>query len=424
MRIENIRLEKAGSRIRSAADIIWENNDRPRQAVWFEVDIEHEAFLSGSANSFFVGAAIPAFCLGEQRITLGAPICPELKQNLGIACRILSNWYHYKRSPLEIEADVQTSLPLVSEQRSVGIFLSGGIDSSASLRANRLQVPRSHPSSVTHGVLVFGYDIGAFEGGVTNADHKRFELALKSAQAIAKDTGLELVSIYTNIRHLKDDVDFWVGYYFGAFLSAVSHQLDQKLRTMIISSGPDITTTDYAHGSHPLLDPYYGSALMKIAHHGIEYSRLDKTRIVADWPTGIANLRVCTNSGYADSLNCGACEKCLRTMLALHALGRLSGCGIFLQQEIDSDLLLKRAVIDTPYQAFCYRECLPLLDSSKDRRLIEAIRTALGVYERSKRNPWLKWADTRRLRSLAWELDRDYAKGIVYQTYRKVTNKS
>ncbi|MDN5752825.1 MAG: hypothetical protein L0H15_06030 [Nitrosospira sp.] len=423
MRIENIRSETTKGRIRRLADIVWENNARQRQTVWFETGVADEDFLSGSANSFLVGAAIPALGAGERRVSVDAPVCPELKQNLNVACRILSQWYGHRQPPPEIEADVLTSLPPVLGERSTGIFLSGGIDSSASLRANRLQVPRSYPSSVTHGVLVFGYDIGAYADGDANADQQRFEHALGSARAIAEDAELELVLIHTNIRHLNEDLDFWLNYYFGAFLASVAHQLDRKLQSMIINSGPDISTLA-PHGSHPLLDPYYGTASMNIIHHGIEYTRLEKTRLVADWPVGFANLRVCTRGEYVNGLNCGICEKCVRTMVALQALGRLSGCGIFPQQEVDPDFFLRKTVISDVYPAFCYEECLSLLDARGEQRLAAAIRTNLRIYQRSKRHRLAKWTDMRRLRHLAWKLDRAYTQGLFYQMFRKVTGRS
>ena len=52
---------------------------------------------------------------------------------------------------------------------------------------------------------------------------------------------------------------------------------------------------------------------------GMEKSRMDKVRGIADWPVAQAHLNVCFKEGQ----NCGVCEKCRRTQLELYALGKL-----------------------------------------------------------------------------------------------------
>jgi hypothetical protein len=57
-----------------------------------------------------------------------------------------------------------------------------------------------------------------------------------------------------------------------------------------------------------------------ILHDGSRFSRLEKVRELASWPTAINSLRVCPGNA-GDRPNCGRCEKCLRTRLELLAVG-------------------------------------------------------------------------------------------------------
>ncbi|WP_155319430.1 hypothetical protein [Desulfosarcina alkanivorans] len=75
-------------------------------------------------------------------------------------------------------------------------------------------------------------------------------------------------------------------------------------------------------GSDPRLDAHFSSTGLQVLHTGFQYSRLEKVIMVAQWPAGLANVRVCIRNPV-DRVNCGRCQKCIRTMLAFYAIGRL-----------------------------------------------------------------------------------------------------
>lgn len=71
-------------------------------------------------------------------------------------------------------------------------------------------------------------------------------------------------------------------------------------------------------GSHPVLDPLWNTETTTVVHHGAEASRVEKTASIAKHPHLLDQLQICC---YAGGRNCGECEKCIRTALALHLLG-------------------------------------------------------------------------------------------------------
>jgi len=76
-----------------------------------------------------------------------------------------------------------------------------------------------------------------------------------------------------------------------------------------------------------LTDPLLSTARTIVAHDGAESNRVEKTRLVAQSPLARRSLRVCWQSG-SDG-NCGACEKCYRTMTTLWLLGVLDKFSTF-----------------------------------------------------------------------------------------------
>ena len=103
---------------------------------------------------------------------------------------------------------------------------------------------------------------------------------------------------------------------------------------------------------------------MAIEHHGLEMSRFAKTAIVAEWPLALDHVNVCI-SPESDGENCGHCEKCLRTMLALIALGKLHVTAAFPSRDLRAEDLA-RLKIGNAYQASCYRDLLvPLRDRGR-----------------------------------------------------------
>jgi hypothetical protein len=61
---------------------------------------------------------------------------------------------------------------------------------------------------------------------------------------------------------------------------------------------------------------------------------MEKLKIVAGWDVAFQNFRVCL-ANVQEKLNCGRCEKCVRTMLELEALGLLHKTHAFEENAVD-----------------------------------------------------------------------------------------
>src|SRR4030042_6843041 len=112
MRIENLRLEKAGDRSRAVATILWEDCDRPVQEIYFETVEEFADSISCNPHAFLVACIMPALHFDEERILVDGEICPELKDGLITAMNWMRLWwYDPTKKIVRIEAKTSSGYP-------------------------------------------------------------------------------------------------------------------------------------------------------------------------------------------------------------------------------------------------------------------------------------------------------------------------
>lgn len=321
MKIRDLRLAAAGGGGSASARVEWEENDRPAAELFFEVEGASATDLRASADAFLLACFPPAFRHGERRLFLEGSVCPLLRDGVVSAMQLLASWYEPTRPLPAIEASAGFHPPDVAANRPVGMFLSGGLDSLFTLRKNMLEIPRGHPHAVERGIQLFGHDCPDPDAGVWTPGN--YAAMRASIAKVAADAGVELIPMRFNVRTLDPDPDFYVDESSGASLSAAAHAMARSFRVLLHASSREFSNT-IPYGDHPLFDLCYSGSALSFFHDGMAFSRQEKLRLVADWPVGLSNLRVCSSSPIPEAyLNCGVCEKCVRTRVGLLLLGRL-----------------------------------------------------------------------------------------------------
>jgi hypothetical protein len=329
MQIRSVRTDTSGDRIRISAEITWEDCDRPSQEVYLETEAQFADALTPDAHPFLIAAILPAMRRGERRIAVDGEICPQLRLGLGNAMRLVRHWYG---GPAPVVIDAKTAAePKSSWANSSAFFFTGGVDSLTTLRMNRTIFAHGHPSSFRDGLIIYGLEVDRIDG---------FNHVLDVLRPFAERSGITVIPIYTNLRSLDDDWVFWADQFESSVLSAVAQAFDRRLSSAWIASSYDYAHL-HPHGSHPLLDPHYSSQTLRIVHDGVGLSRLEKVRILSDWPDAIRSLHVCNRSEYyrPGIVNCGTCEKCLRTLAALITFDRLDDAHSFASRSLTVELL-------------------------------------------------------------------------------------
>jgi hypothetical protein len=372
MRVAEVRKELSETVARIVASIEYEDCDRPPLDVFYEAPRAFADWLHPNPDAFLVGAVLTAARNGERRLSITGEVCPRLREGIVTVLHWMGHWYGSKWQQLRIETRPRGSPLNSSPDRSTALFLSGGVDSLASLHVNRVHVPREHPASIKEGILIRGFNV---------SDHENFEPGLASAHAVASDVGITLVPITTNVRLLDRNSEFWVAQLHGAALTSVAHTLIPRIQVVHLASSYDIPHL-VPWGSHPALDGNYGSYEVAIRHDGVHMSRLAKTALLAAWPLGLAHLRVCTGTPAIGQANCGVCEKCVRTRIALLALG-LDGSGAFPPGELPPSAI-EEIRIRSEYAAVCFAEVIAGLRRRGLQVHVRAVEMALKEYHRHR----------------------------------------
>ncbi|MEO8751686.1 MAG: hypothetical protein ABI624_03310, partial [Casimicrobiaceae bacterium] len=361
-----------------------------------EVPEAFDELVVPNPDAVLVAALYAARHAGERRVRVDGEVCPYLLRGLEVAQHWHGHWYGENAPVIAIECDARPApLPRHAPGGAL-LFFSGGADCLYTLRRNRLALPPAHPASITHGLLIEGFDM---RRGNTYAR------GLAAARAAAADAAVTLIPVRTNVRDLDLDDEFWDWQFHGAALSAVAHVFAASFSRAYLASGIEIARL-FPWGSHPLVDPLYSSFDLEIRHDSAEVTRLDKIRLLSGWSAALDHMRVCYRQPQ-DALNCEACEKCLRTMVELVATGALPAAGAFRRDDVSAELVRSvRFTLD--YHRVRWEEMIPDLERRGRTDLVEAIREAVATFQR-----WNAWKQERDWKGRIKRFDRRWTRGLL-----------
>jgi len=424
MRVDDLRQETNGEWIVVSARMTWEDRDRPDQRIEFKIGKSLADDVECHANAFLVATATAAAHYGERRLAIDGKICPVLEEGVRVVQTQVKVWF--KRNPIlpRIEPSQGYEARRACTPRRAALLYSGGIDALATLRRNRLIYPASHPSSIRDCLHLFGMHPVDFLG--ERPCPKRLALWERNLPTMRKITGVadvELHLMQTNQHGLFDDMAFQAYQYHSATLLGLPHLLTRRLSEVSVASS-DYLGDFKTWGSHPLLDPHYSSANLTVHHDGTRLTRLEKVRLLADWPEVLPLLNVCSSFTAPEvGMNCGRCEKCMRTMLELLICGKLEDCPTFPERTIDPKLLSQVRVRSLSAKAYM-KQCIgPLRAMGRNdlANIVEAILAEFRAFQRKKSlyglKPRIKQLDRKLLGGRLWswknrkrtDVPRDYS---------------
>jgi hypothetical protein len=332
VRIEDFRREHLSDATRVSAGVRWEDSDRSAAVLHFETDGPAAEDLSPEPDAFLTAVALPAMRRGERRIAVEGSVSPRLRDGLRAAAEALRSWYGpaYRLPAIEPRGGFRPGHPR-SPSRAAAMQ-SGGVDGLHMLLRNLREYPRDHPHAFQEIFSVVGLLFPGTEkiGGPDSHFARMRGVLLRLGEA----TGLPPTILTTNALRLEPDLEFLRNAWFSAALVAPAHALTARWSSLSIASAGLFESHFLPTGTHPLLEPNYSSDALTIRHEGVGWTRLDRLREIASWGPAVENLVVCQHGPPPPLLNCGACEKCIRTMTALLALDSLGRARQFPPVEI------------------------------------------------------------------------------------------
>ncbi len=310
MKLLNIRVEREGEWIRVVAEL--ENGTvQPYLAFPRELD----SFIAGTADAFVPMLLVPCLEKGEP-LEIVPPISQQLASRVPrIMDVLLSLFPNFRRINVQLNVRKEPGHP---SGAAVASLFSGGVDSFYTLLKGF--APGADPDlRPTHLFFMRGLEQPLDQSSGADA-------TLDIVRGIAQQTGIGLLWGETNVR-LLFGLNYEL-YYHASALIGSALALSRGMKRLLVPS-----TFAYGQlipwGSHPLLDELWSIESMEVIHHGAEARRVDKISMLArDHRSVFRHLRVCLKN-QAGPGNCGRCQKCARTMMALEVVGALAGAPTF-----------------------------------------------------------------------------------------------
>lgn len=361
MLIEDLRTQDGDGVASFLATVDWEDRSRDSITAYFAVDESDAWRVSLNPDAFRIPGAVVAMRDHERRIAGGGPMCPVLRDGLRNSLAWISRWSISPTAIPELDFPLGCAHPVAQTPGAAAGFVSGGVDSSALIAANHRAHGVDDPLRVSVGIVVVGIQSHRWMDRGEIRD--RLAAARDDLSNFADATGIEIVPVATNIRSLNDNGMFWKYEFQGAVLAGVAHLFASSVSNISIASTWEIAYLDN-WGSHPLLDHGYGSHSLRIWHELAHMGRLEKTRLIAEHPALLQGLNVCNKAEAGDD-NCGRCEKCVRTKLALETMTELKAAPDFVVRRTRPEDLKLVRILDRGLEGEYAELVDPLRDAGR-----------------------------------------------------------
>jgi hypothetical protein len=377
--------------------------------LFFETDARGAADLAPEPEAFLTACILPAMRDRERRVRIEGALCRRLAAGVTQAIGVLRRFHGPPREPVTIEPTEGWRAIAPRRPERAAFFFTGGVDSLDLLRRDRLAHPAGHPASLAEGLSTFGHLCP------TDTRTLRWNEASGAVlESVAAAQGFRLTRVRTNIWELAPDVGFLAEESLASALASTAHAFRARWSAISIASSRD-TARERLRGTSPLIDPLFGSGALDVRYDSNPATRLERLAGIAAAPRGLLeDLVVCLAFPTPPGINCGECEKCVRTMTTLVAIGELSRARRFPHREVTPEMV--RAVSIGEHDADYWRDLMPPLAARGRIDLIEAVREKLE--ESRVQGQWS--ADTGWKGSLR-RLDRRYLGGRLLRMRRRLS---
>lgn len=287
------------------------NTSTRNETLYFEVNEKYSKYLCEELYDSFVVSLLPYAIKHEENIEVEGYISSKLYYQL--------NTYLI---PLLCKSFDKKNIKIISKIKSinyngvgVGASISCGVDSFYTLLKHINQEDKNY--NITHLTFFNAGSNGEYGGEEARA---LFKKRVAYVSKFCAENNYELITIDTNINeflmmnHEKTHTFRTLGcvlalqklfskYYFASGLPFDGSHIDESdtafydILNVQCFSNENIT--------------FYCS--------GLEATRLEKIKFISNYKETYNWLNVCTN----EDVNCGVCEKCVRTMTALDSIGKL-----------------------------------------------------------------------------------------------------
>ncbi|KAA5822441.1 hypothetical protein FPF71_14955 [Algibacter amylolyticus] len=291
-----------------------------RQNLWYKLPIEYKDFVVTENIDSALVALLPLAMKNNENISVKGQISARLHYTLNTylirALNLTDNTYNI----INIEAERLNVNQLSNKEGfNVATGISCGIDSFSTIATHGELEKNEY--AVNYLTYFKAGSHGIYGGEISN---KIFEKGIDNAKKFAKEMNLPIIIIESNIGEIIN-----IGFQKLHSILQLSCVLNiQKgISTYYYASAFrydyfDISNEDTS-GWDIILIQYLQTESLSFFSSVVQFTRLERTKLVANYKPSYNYLDVCLDSFNAKTLNCSKCEKCVRTMLSLELLGKI-----------------------------------------------------------------------------------------------------
>lgn len=270
----------------------------------------------------------------------------------------LAIYPHHHQAPLHTLHRREAPLDAANDDRRVAAFFSGGVDS--------LDLVIEHGDIIDDLLFVRGFDVQVH-------DLERNEEVLLPVREAAASVGKPLIVAETDLRDFSDPATDWTWFVYAGLIATTlmlsrTHKLVLCAASVADQHLPVEAVRNRSGG--------FGNERTELRIEGRTATRVAKLEKVAAAGVARSSLRVCWQN-VAGTINCGLCDKCIRTMVGLAAVGMLDQIDT-LPDHLDLESVAASPAAKRSDRAFL-QESLESAEANGHAELASALRTALAA---------------------------------------------
>ena len=389
MRVGTCERTHHGGSTRLAMHVTWEDRAAPDDTIWFDFSDDADEDILASADVSLLAAFPLAMWYGERQLIVEGDVTPRLADGVRAAMALIAERTPTLR-PVTLALTERTH-PVVetsTRRRPAALCMSGGVDALSALEENLRTTTAPHSARYGRGVFAFGLNSYDFHDGQPRTERRVvFDAMATRLERFLGVYGLSLTRVTTNLRSLFPHFQAWWAVAHDTPLAAIGHAMRAGVHSLAIASsgvgvGPGVTP-------HPLMGALLATPHLDVHAAQLMLSRLEKVRRIAAWPEALSVLRVCLHIDLPSDgqINCGRCEKCLRTMLQLLAVDSAALSQAPFPSRDVSAAEIEQLSFDFSPARNHYPPLVPLLAARGRTDLSQAVERALARWERQEPAP-------------------------------------
>lgn len=323
MKISNIRIERKDGFSFLTVDV--EANYTDNNKLWFSVPSEYEDYLTDEVYDAFLIAAIYPAMYYHENIEIEGKVSPKLYDNVVRYIPSIVTTYRPEMTVQKIKVQGFAKAKKTDSIAATGF--SAGIDSFSTFIDRCVEEPIDEYKVRA----LFFFNVGSHGGGGEKA-RKVFNMRYDLLKPFTDEVALPYIKLDSNLFDFY--IDKWE-YDAGQFCRAAAILLLQrKVSRYYISNTHTYSeimkytmpfTVDLTSIVETYMNPLMSTEGIELITDGAQATRSVKTEKVLKYEPSQRYLNVCVNhwSGGDTASNCSMCSKCLRTLIAIEALGKL-----------------------------------------------------------------------------------------------------